>query len=103
MEGYISRDKFLAEMTELYRKAGWNPNEVHFSLNDLVMNMTGRLEPVRENVTGEWKDTGYIFNKRCSACKKINLPAKFCPDCGAEMLNYQKQEEKDEERSDGAE
>ena len=37
--GLIDADKFLQNMTDLYRQAGWNEREVHFSLVDLQMNI----------------------------------------------------------------
>ena len=35
----IDVNEFIENMRELYEKAGWAPDEVHFSLNDLVMNL----------------------------------------------------------------
>ena len=38
---YINIDIFLKEMESLYKKAGWDEDEVHFSLLDLKCNLDG--------------------------------------------------------------
>lgn len=35
----IDSDKFLQDMADLYRQAGWDEREVHFSLADLRSNI----------------------------------------------------------------
>ena len=35
----IESDKFLQDMADLYRQAGWDEREVHFSLADLRSNI----------------------------------------------------------------
>ena len=35
----IDADKFLQDMADLYRQAGWGEREVHFSLADLRSNI----------------------------------------------------------------
>lgn len=35
----VDSDKFIFSMEDLYKKAGWDPKEVHFSLNDLKSNL----------------------------------------------------------------
>ena len=39
MTRWIDADRFLRDMAALYLHAGWDANEVHFSLNDLDMNL----------------------------------------------------------------
>lgn len=39
MERLIDSDKFLQDMADLYRQAGWDEREVHFSLADLRSNI----------------------------------------------------------------
>ena len=36
----INADKFLQDMADLYRQAGWDEREVHFSLADLRFNIS---------------------------------------------------------------
>ena len=52
----INSDKFLQDMADLYRQAGWDEREVHFSLADL-----------RSNIGME--DTILIPVIRCKDCK----------------------------------
>lgn len=40
MTRLIDADKFLQDMADLYRQAGWNKREVHFSLADLRSNIS---------------------------------------------------------------
>ena len=37
----IDADSFLKAAKDIYKDAGWDPSEVHFSLNDLEMNLSG--------------------------------------------------------------
>lgn len=50
----INAEAFLDGMRDLYAKAGWDPKEVHFSLNDLIANIEGEpkvdaIDPSEEN------------------------------------------------------
>ena len=60
----IDADKFLQDMADLYRQAGWDEREVHFSLADLRSNIGMEdtiLIPQRE------PDTVPVI--RCKDCK----------------------------------
>lgn len=60
----IDADKFLQDMADLYRQAGWDEREVHFSLADLRSNIGMEdtiLIPRRE------ADTVRVI--RCKDCK----------------------------------
>ena len=60
----IDSDKFLQDMADLYRQAGWDEREVHFSLADLRSNIGMEdtiLIPQRE------PDTVPVI--RCKDCK----------------------------------
>jgi hypothetical protein len=61
---YINIDIFLEDMERLYKKAGWDEHEVHFSLLDLKSNLDG-LPCIEINSTR--------FHTRV---KTIPLPAK---------------------------
>ena len=103
----IDSDKFLQDMADLYRQAGWDEREVHFSLADLRSNigmedtlLIPQREPDAVPVRGKWLygesesgDDGYY----CSQCGKhirwiygeedINFirSYNYCPNCGARM------------------
>lgn len=95
--GLIDADKFLQNMADLYRQAGWNEREVHFSLVDLQMNIfmedtipipRGEPVPVRH---GKWID-GHCSLCGCDVPAYIedwkwekDMNAKYCPMCGARM------------------
>lgn len=60
----IDSDKFLQDMADLYRQAGWDEREVHFSLADLRSNIGTEdviLIPQRE------PDTVPVI--RCKDCR----------------------------------
>lgn len=60
----INSDKFLQDMADLYRQAGWDEREVHFSMADLRSNIGMEdtvLIPQRE------PDTVQVI--RCKDCK----------------------------------
>ena len=64
MPRLIDSDKFLQDMADLYRQAGWDEREVHFSLADLRSNIGMEdtiLIPRRE------ADTVQVI--RCKDCK----------------------------------
>lgn len=50
----INSTDFLRNMTELYEKAGWDPNEVHFSLRDLASNIDNEPNVVVEATNANW-------------------------------------------------
>lgn len=61
----IDADKFLQDMADLYRQAGWDEREVHFSLADLRSNIDMEdvvLIPRRE------ADTVQVI--RCKDCAR---------------------------------
>ena len=97
----IDSDKFLQDMADLYRQAGWDEREVHFSLADLRSNIGTEdtiMIPQREPDTvpvrhGKWiechDDSDWIV---CSECgKPFNIidncteEFNYCPNCGAMM------------------
>lgn len=86
----IDSDKFLQDMADLYRQAGWDEREVHFSLADLRSNIGMEdtiLIPQREPETvpvrhGKWID------EQCSECGQYVYHGdarNYCPNCGARM------------------
>ena len=101
MERLIDSDKFLQEMADLYRQAGWDEREVHFSLADLRSNIGMEdtiLIPQREPDTvpvrhGKWiwrveyEDGTKFAGYRCSVCDYWQSMGawNYCPNCGAEM------------------
>lgn len=50
----INSTEFLRNMAELYEKAGWDPNEVHFSLMDLIANIDNEPKIVIEATNANW-------------------------------------------------
>ena len=79
MSKYINADIFLKE-NEGAENSGW-------TLKELIDNFPSA--DVRENVRGEWIDTG--SGQECSVCKEIQYGydnyRNFCPNCGADMQN----------------
>ena len=86
----IDADKFLQDMADLYRKAGWDEREVHFSLADLRSNIGMEdtiLIPQREPDTVpviRCKDCKhyYALNEVRGNCSEYNfvekIPIDFC-------------------------
>ena len=71
----IDSDKFLQDMAELYRQAGWDEREVHFSLADLRSNIGMEytiLIPQRE------PDTVPVI--RCKDCKYYRWEIDMCDE-----------------------
>lgn len=48
----IDSDDFLKQSTELYKDAGWDEREVHFSLADLRCNL--KMMPIVEAIPVDW-------------------------------------------------
>ena len=96
----IDSDKFLQDMADLYRQAGWDEREVHFSLADLRSNIGMEdviLIPRREADTVPVKHGKWIFGStlghswmKCSECcvsqDGQTLCFSSCPNCGARMV-----------------
>ena len=71
----IDSDKFLQDMAKLYRQAGWDEREVHFSLADLRSNigMEGTiLIPQREPYT--------VPVIRCKDCRYYRWESDMCDE-----------------------
>lgn len=102
MERLIDADKFLQDMADLYRQAGWDEREVHFSLADLRSNISMEdtiLIPQREPDTApvrhgkwinRWSGCGSVWlEQSCSECgltfEDEPHEYKYCPNCGARM------------------
>ena len=66
MRLYVDYSQFLEDMRNLYRKAGWSPNAVHFSLNDLEMNV---LDHVVDLPTG----TSIVVSEDGEICKLMGM------------------------------
>lgn len=60
----INAEAFLDGMRDLYAKAGWDPKEVHFSLNDLIANIEGEQKVETINPYDEtFGFAAYVINK----------------------------------------
>ena len=101
----VDADAFKAEGRELYREAGWDLREVHYSQLDTECNIdmmpTIEAEPIKH---GRWivrpvADWG-ASNTRCSVCGYEDFQPmvlkgivhKYCPNCGARMDEQQEVE-----------
>lgn len=105
----VDADAFKAEGRELYRDAGWDLRDVHYSQMDVECNIDmmptieavpledyrsmeqtvykltqalAEAEPIKR---GHWEGDG-----QCSACKEYPLARymenpNYCPNCGAKM------------------
>lgn len=93
----IDADEFIEALEDLYRHAGWDRREIHFSLADTICNLdmmpTVEAEPVRH---GKWiySNDFYWYTASCNKCgyqRRTDIKAegwnqwKFCPNCGAKM------------------
>ena len=54
MTKLINATEFLWKMSELYKKAGWSPKEVHFSLLDLMENVNNEPKYVVTATNANW-------------------------------------------------
>ena len=108
----IDADAFKAEMRELYRDAGWDLREVHYSQLDMECNIdmmpTIEAEPKHgvieltyeeygelcsyaladEPKHGEWliDKSGSLMCSKCGTLlDEFQKPSRFCPNCGAKM------------------
>lgn len=95
----IDGDDFLRQSAELYKDAGWDEREVHFSLADLRCNLEMMPIVKAEPEHGHWVINGEWCT--CSECKQslhyersngksnlinaLSMAVKFCPNCGAKM------------------
>ena len=79
MERLIDSDKFLQDMADLYRQAGWDEREVHFSLADLRSNIGMEdtiLIPQREPDTVQvirCKDCAFLGHWGCTHFDKVDM------------------------------
>lgn len=89
----IDADAFKAEGRELYRVAGWDLREVHYSQMDVECNIdnmpTIEAEPVKH---GHWIEKIIYSHSyaECSECKTVyswseTETMRFCKRCGAKM------------------
>lgn len=95
---YIDTSEFIKEMRELYRMAGWDSRDIHFSLADVECNIdmmpTADVQPVKRGrwIYGEndYDDSTYC----CSVCGEpwtliAGTPREnnmhYCPNCGSFM------------------
>lgn len=90
----IDADEFISELEDLYKQAGWDRREIHFSLADTICNLdmmpTVEVEPVRH---GHWivdfeNEDGRSL--RCSNCLMVfwvghGRDGNYCPNCGSKM------------------
>lgn len=60
----IDSDKFLQDMADLYRQAGWDEKEVHFSLADLRSNIG-----MEDTIQIPQRDPDTVQVIRCKDCK----------------------------------
>ena len=106
----IDSDKFLQDMADLYRQAGWDEREVHFSLADLRSNIGTEdtiMIPQREPDTVPVRHGKWLYGESesgqdgyyCSHCmghvrwygkaggQSIDFISDYhyCPNCGARM------------------
>lgn len=87
----VDADVFKAEGRELYREAGWDLREVHYSQMDVECNidMMPTIEAVPKH--GRWEKKSIsikgIEKEFCSECKtwSYGRSKAFCPNCGADM------------------
>ena len=82
----VDADAFKAEGRELYREAGWDLREVHYSQLDTECNIdmmpTIEAEPIKH---GRWIKRG-DNSWECSVCHEISCcNGNYCVDCGARM------------------
>lgn len=94
----VDADTFKAEGRELYRDAGWDLRDVHYSQMDVECNIdmmpTIEAEPIKH---GRWLRTdAYPHRIYCSECYATfirndeflhleDIPHNYCPNCGADM------------------
>lgn len=109
----VDADAFKAEGRELYRDAGWDLRDVHYSQMDVECNIDmmptieavpledyRSMEQTVHNLTqtiaeavpvkhGRWKHHQYGNTAgyyECDNCGKINsYESNYCPKCGARM------------------
>ena len=92
----VDADAFKAEGRELYRQAGWDLRDVHYSQMDVECNIdmmpTIEAEPIKH---GRW-EVVYFDNiptlAYCSRCdqtlrftRENEKTPNYCPNCGAKM------------------
>lgn len=92
----VDADAFKAEGRKLYRDAGWDLRDVHYSQMDVECNIdmmpTIEAEPIKH---GRWivlhgvlaGDDIYGDMGECSNCglHLRNYEWNYCPNCGARM------------------
>lgn len=94
----IDADFFITEMEELYRDAGWEDGEVHFSLNDLRGNIDAAMSYERElprwiiyhvdpihpkNISDLISPGDYYI---CPICgRSSSIATNYCPHCGEKL------------------
>lgn len=59
----INAEAFLDGMRDLYAKAGWDPKEVHFSLNDLIANIEGEHKVDAIDTDENFGFAAYVIRK----------------------------------------
>lgn len=67
----IDRDKFINDMFDLYLDAGWNPQDVHFSLLDVRSNIDSPeyeveaipIEFIKEYIDKSWRISSHSVPK----------------------------------------
>lgn len=91
----VDADAFKAEGRELYREAGWDLREVHYSQMDVECNIdmmpTIEAEPVKHGkwiVNNETKEWVTIYCDQCHDGmwnRKDDPFPNYCFNCGARM------------------
>lgn len=73
----------------------WNKEYRHLYPTDKLMVALSNfptINPETLRPTGRWENYPSHVNRRCSVCKieyekpKFNVRAKYCPNCGAKMM-----------------
>ena len=94
----IDADHFIAEMEKLYRDAGWEDGEVHFSLNDLRGNIDAEktykqelprwiiyhVDPIHpKNISDLMSPSDFYICPICGG--HSNVDTNYCPYCGEKL------------------
>ena len=75
----IDADKFLQDMADLYRQAGWDEREVHFSLADLRSNIG-----MEDTILIPQREPDAVPVIRCKDCKHwaCDDSESYCDELG---------------------
>ena len=71
----IDSDKFLQDMADLYRQAGWDEREVHFSLADLRFNIS-----MEDIIPIPRREPDVVPVIRCKDCKYYRWEIDMCDE-----------------------